>query len=191
MAEAGADAFGLILAPGFRRTLTVEAAARLRLGAPPGLTAVGVFVGQPEDEVAAVAAAVGLDAVQLHGGRPADGLGLRARYRLIRAWDLQGPEPDGADWLVLEPGARHGGGTGQAWDWSRVAAQRPRTPFLLAGGLTPETVAPACAAVRPDGVDVSSGVETDGRKDPAKIARFCEAARRWAHGEHAGNSRGA
>lgn len=182
-AAAGADAFGLILAPGFRRTLTVDEAARLRSVAPPGIEAVGVFVAQPPDEIAAAAQQVGLDAVQLHGVDPS--LPLRHRYRIVRAWDLEGAEPgrDEADWLLLEPGARRGGGTGRAWDWSRAALHRPRLPFALAGGLTPDTVAAACAATAPDGVDVSSGVETDGRKDPQKIARFCQAARRWAHGE--------
>jgi len=172
-AASGADAFGLVLAPGFRRSLTVQEAA---------LLAVGIFVAQPVAEVAATAAAVGLDGLQLHGaGAEAVAHLLRGRYRILRAWDMQEPEPAGGDWLHLEPGARQGGGTGRAWDWSGLALRRPRRPFVLAGGLTPETAAGACAAAEPDGVDVSSGVETDGRKDPEKIARFCQAVRRWQH----------
>ena len=191
VAAAGADAFGLILAPGFRRTLSIDEAGRIRAAAPSGLEAVGVFVGQPPEEIAAVAEHVGLDAVQVHGGAALGG--LRARYRILRAWDMQGQEPDGtdADWLLLEPGARRGGGTGQPWDWGRAALHRPRLPFVLAGGLTPETVAAACAASHPHGVDVSSGVENEGHKDPQKIACFCQAARRWAHGEDADGRRGA
>jgi phosphoribosylanthranilate isomerase len=181
--EAGADAFGMVLANGFRRTLTIAQAARVRAAAPPTLMAVGIFVGQSAAEVAAAAEAVGLDALQLHGAG-ADALydRFRGRYRVLRAWDMQGAEPTKADWLVVEPGAGTGGGTGRAWDWGSIAARRPHLPFFLAGGLTVDTVEAACAAVRPDGVDVSSGVETDGRKDPDKIARFCAAVRRWQHG---------
>ncbi len=188
-AAAGANAFGLILAPGFGRTLTVEEAARLRANAPPGIEAVGIFVAQSPEQIAGVAEKVGLDALQLHGMDTPGA--LRHRYRIVRAWDMEGPQPEDADWLLIEPGARRGGGTGERWEWARVALRRPSLPFALAGGLTPETVAAACTAARPHGVDVSSGVETDGGKDPEKIARFCEAARRWAnaHGEDADGRR--
>lgn len=181
--EAGADAFGMVLAPGFRRTLSAEQAARVRAAAPPSLMAVGIFVGQSADEVAAAAEAVGLDALQLHGDG-ADALydRFRERYRIIRAWDMRGPEPTKADWLHLEPGAAMGGGTGRTWDWGLIADRPPQLPFVLAGGLMVDTVRAACEAARPHGVDVSSGVETDGRKDPDKIARFCAAVRRWQHG---------
>ncbi len=69
------------------------------------------------------------------------------------------------------------GGTGVVADWDRAATLAARAPTLLAGGLTPANVAAAIAAVRPLGVDVSSGVEQGGRKDPAKIGAFLDAAR--------------
>ncbi len=190
---AGADAFGLVLAPGFRRTLTLDGARRIREAAPAGLQAIGIFLGQPAAEIAAAAANLALDGVQVHGDVAEEAVRrLRDRLLVIRAWDLEGPEPGACDFLHLEPGAAAGGGTGRAWDWARAMARRPSRPFILSGGLTPETVAAACAAARPDGVDVSSGVETGGRKDPEKIARFCAEARRWrdaAGGEGRGGGR--
>jgi phosphoribosylanthranilate isomerase len=180
-AAAGADAVGLVLAPGFRRTLGPEAARRVRAAVPPGTLAVGIFVRPAPGEVAAQQAALGLDAVQIHGAAPEPG--LRPSVFVVRAWDPAGgepePGPDEADLLLLEPGAASGGGRGRAWDWGRLAV-RPRRPFAVSGGLTPETVGAVCAALHPDGVDVSSGVETDGRKDPAKMARFCAEAWRGA-----------
>ena len=183
VAAAGADAFGMLLAPGFRRSVDLATARGIRVAAPPGLLAFGLFVGQSAAEVAAIAAEVGLDGLQCHGdGADALYASFRGRYRLIRPWDMAGEEPSsGADWLLLEPGAGTGGGRGVPWDWGAVAARRPAAPFLLAGGLTPETVGSACRAVAPGGVDVSTGVETAGRKDPERIARFCAEARRWEH----------
>jgi phosphoribosylanthranilate isomerase len=72
------------------------------------------------------------------------------------------------------PGAY--GGTGMVADWARAADLARSAPLLLAGGLTPENVVEAISAVQPLGVDVSSGVETDGVKDPAKIEAFLRAA---------------
>jgi phosphoribosylanthranilate isomerase len=186
-AAAGADAVGMVLAPGFRRTVSLEEARRIRAAVPSGVLAVGVFVDQPAEEVEALAAAAGLDAVQLHG-REDDACcrRLRARYVVLKAWDLVGPEPQEADWVLVEPRPGPGGGHGVAWDWGRVRLRRPRLPFLLAGGLDPGNVAEALAAARPHGVDVSSGVETDGAKDPRKMVAFCQAVRRWEDGGGAG-----
>jgi phosphoribosylanthranilate isomerase len=81
---------------------------------------------------------------------------------------------------LLEPQAAGWGGAGQVWDWSvaRSVTDLPsRPPVFLAGGLQPENVAGAIAAVRPDGVDVSSGVETNGVQDSARIAAFVAAAK--------------
>jgi phosphoribosylanthranilate isomerase len=76
-------------------------------------------------------------------------------------------------------GDAHSGGTGVPFDWSLVAGLAAQVPFLvLAGGLGPANVAAAVRAVRPHGVDVASGVEAQpGRKDPAKVRAFVEAAR--------------
>ena len=180
--EAGADAVGMILAPGRRRTLTTADALRVRAAIPSGLLAVGVFLDQPWDEVWELAADLELDAVQLHGHETDDDSArLRERFRVIRAWNLTPPRPAG-DWLLVEPAAGTGGGTGVGWDWSQARGAGGGAPLLLSGGLSPENVAEACRQARPDGVDVSSGVEVAGAKDGARIRRFCAAARAWEVG---------
>ena len=182
-AEAGADAVGINLVPGRRRSLAREAAARVRAAVPGGVLAAGIFLDQPLEEVLAWADALELDAVQLHGREPQEYVDrVRARYRVLRAWNLEPPRP-AADWLLVEPGAGADGGSGEGWDWGRARGQGGGTPLVLAGGLTPENVAAACDRARPDGVDVASGVEVEGNKDPGRIARFCAAVRAWEAGQ--------
>jgi phosphoribosylanthranilate isomerase len=172
--EAGADALGFNLVPGVRRQIPAEVARSLGERAH-GLLRVGIFRGQPPDEVASLAEASGVDAVQVY--EEATALALRGRLRVLLAWDGRGEPPlAAADMVLCDPG---GGGAGAAWDWSRVRG----LPVVLAGGLTPDNVTAALDAAHPLGVDVSSGVETDGDKDPAKIRAFCAKVRGWAlHG---------
>ena len=169
--EAGADALGFNLVPGVRRQVTPESARSLGERAR-GRLRVGVFRGQPADEVVALAEAAGVDAVQVYEEETARS--LRGRFRVLLAWDGVGPPPlAAADLVLCDPG---GGGLGEAWNWSSVRG----LPVVLAGGLTPENVVAALAAAHPLGVDVSSGVETAGSKDPAKIRAFCMKVRGWA-----------
>ena len=202
--ELGADAFGLVFAPS-RRQITPDHARTLVEAArsaliPPlpqgervrgrGPLAIGVFVNEPVEHIATVAATVGLDAVQLSGDespetcatvaeatglpvlralrlRSADDLPLLDEYTLARAiLMLDTPRGDGSY-----------GGTGQAGDWRLAAEAARRWPIILAGGLTPDNLADALAAVAPRGVDVSSGIETNGAKDIEKIAAFLRVAR--------------
>ena len=182
-AASGASAVGMVLAPGHRRTLSVDEAARLRRYVPPGVLTVGVFLDQPLEEVLATVAAVGLDAVQLHGHEAEDyAATVREALPVIRAWNLDPPVPRAADWLLLEPHAGRSGGAGHPWDWSRARGLKAGAPVLLAGGLDPANVVTACEAALPAGVDVSSGVEVDGWKDPSRIRLFCEAVQRWEEG---------
>jgi phosphoribosylanthranilate isomerase len=187
-AAAGADMIGLVFAPSRRQVSPAEGAAvaaALRALGPRRPRVVGLFVNEAPGAIAAVAATVGLDAVQLSGDEPADdaaAIGLP----LLKALRLDGSAREAA-WLERAgpgcmplvdahvPGAY--GGTGVIADWDRAAALAAATPILLAGGLTPANVAAAIVAVRPRGVDVSSGVERDGVKDPAMIEAFIEAAR--------------
>jgi hypothetical protein len=129
---------------------------------------------------------VRLDAVQLHGDESAAYCRAAAdlRVTVIKAVPVSGPldlellRDLRVSAVLLDthrPGLR--GGSGEPFDWRLAVPAARLVRVVLSGGLSPENVAAAIAAVRPYGVDVSSGVETDGRKDPAKIRAFVEAAR--------------
>ena len=188
--EAGADLFGLIFAP-VRRQVTIERAAeivratRAAAGSRPPL-AVGVFVDASVEEIERVVARTGIDLVQLHGDERAGGAERTRACR--RSWRCgcrrAAPLPKrSGSWSRFAAATRPPAGlpdrrlsgrvrtAGAAC--GRIGAGRracaSRWPIMLAGGLTPDNVAEAIAAVRPLAVDVSSGVETDGVKDEAKI----------------------
>lgn len=196
---AGADAVGFVFAPGPRR-VTPREAARIAAALPGGVARVGVFVGAGERQILEAAERAGLTHVQLHGAVP-PGLpaGLRRQgLRVLRVLRLPPASAGAGDPEALEreaarlaadgePGEpvladtahpRLHGGTGRVGDWRLAAALARRLPLVLAGGLTPDNVAEAVRAVRPWGVDVSSGVErAPGVKDPERVARFVAAAR--------------
>ncbi len=179
--EAGPDYAGFILNfPKSHRSLTPERAAALRDRLAPGIRAVGVFVDRPVGEVLAAAETAGLDVIQLHGReddgyiaalRALTGCELWKAFQIRSAADLAAAGESAADAVLLD----NGYGTGEAFDWS-LAADFKR-PFALAGGLTPENIPEAVAAMRPLLVDISSGVETDKIKDRTKILAAVRAAR--------------
>jgi phosphoribosylanthranilate isomerase len=157
---------------------------------PPFVLRVGVFVDATREEIARAVDAAALDVVQLHGDEPPEALAGLPR-RAIKAIRV-GPGFKAADALAYEgraagllldtrlPEGGPPGGTGRTFDWSAVREVRERAAWLvLAGGLDAENVGAAIAAVHPDAVDVSSGVEAaPGRKDPAKVRAFIEAVRK-------------
>ncbi|MEV4162090.1 phosphoribosylanthranilate isomerase [Nonomuraea dietziae] len=176
--EAGADAIGLVMTASPRR-VTPSRAAELAALAPPHVLTVGVFMGEPVEEVRQAAQAAGVGAVQLHGRHPhADFTALKdLGLTLVRAVAADADLRTGAfdeDLLIVDaPRA----GAGEPWDWTAVRG-RPSGNWLLAGGLDPGNVRQAIEAARPWGVDVSSGVEVArGVKDSALIRSFLRAAR--------------
>ncbi len=187
---AGADWLGFVFFPPSPRAISAERAAGLSARAPGGPLRVGLFVRPNPAEIAAVLAALPLDILQIHG--PAEqARAVRARFGkpvwravgIASAADLP-VDADGADALLLDAspprGATRPGGNARPFDWTLLRGWRPPAPWLLAGGLTPETVAAAIAATGASAVDVSSGVERrPGEKDPALIRAFIAAA----HGE--------
>lgn len=179
-ARLGAAAIGLVFyAPSPRAVSIAQAQAVLQV-LPPFVTTVGLFVDAEAGWIEEVLAAVPLDLLQFHGDETPEQC---ARYhrpylkavRMRPAVDLAecARRYHNARALLLDtyqPGLP--GGTGAAFDWSRVPAQLDK-PIVLAGGLTPANVAAAITAVRPYAVDVSGGVESaKGIKDAAKMAAF-------------------
>jgi phosphoribosylanthranilate isomerase len=178
--EAGAWALGFILWPGSKRFVEPAMAAGIARGLRRRAELVGVFVNPTLDEVAHAADVLGLTYVQLHGDegpRLCAAAGQRTGCRVIKALRVR----SGAD--VLDAKRYHtdlhmldSSGNGRTWDWRLAAERRTRTPLVLAGGLTPENVGDAVAAVRPWAVDVASGVESSpGIKDPALVRAFAAA----------------
>ena len=186
-ADAGADFLGFVFASGSPRYVTPGRAAAIAgsvrsAGTPARL--VGVFRNEEPEIVRAVAHYVGLDLVQLHGEEGEDDI-RAAGLPVIKALRVGAPVPRadrtaGADWLLFDTiDPMLAGGTGRTFDWSLLAAVDRARPFFLAGGLTPDNVAAAIAAVRPDAIDVSSGVESaPGVKDHERVRRLMENVKR-------------
>ncbi len=193
-AQAGADFIGLVFYPPVSRYVPPAQARRIAdaihaLGEDrPQL--VGVFVNQTIEAMDTTAEFCGLDLIQLSGDEPWD-LCRALSIPTVKALRVRPGTcvDDVMDELDRELPAHHGlclmesrvegryGGTGHRMDWTIAAAAARRHPFFLSGGLDPENVAGAVAQVRPWGVDVSSGVETDGCKDAEKIEAFIRAVR--------------
>jgi len=184
----GATAVGFVFWPRSPRYVPPQRAAEIINELPGTVTAVGVFVNQPVDEIQRIAAAAGITAIQLHGDEPpayAEALG----WPVWRAVTLQDADATLTAWppstpILLDahdPVRR--GGTGQTIDWHAAARLAAGRRVILAGGLTPDNVQDAVETVRPMGVDVSSGVEqAPGVKDFDKVARFLERARAALNG---------
>ena len=175
------DYIGFVFAHGSRRCLTPESAAGLRKLLLPQIRAVGVFVNEEPEIVAGLLNGGVIDIAQLHGTEDEAYL-RRLRQstdrKLIRAFrirtkeDLLRAEASGADEILLDAGA----GSGMVFDWALL--ERFGRRYFLAGGLTPENAAEAVRRLRPYAVDVSSGIETEGKKDPVKMAAFVNAVRK-------------
>ena len=204
-ATAGADAIGLVFYPPGRRNVTPQTAQGIIAVLPPFVTPVGLFVDADPDTILRTAREIGLRHVQLHGNEPpADVAALAAqRLRPIKAIAVR-PESldeDLAPWRNLaaaHPGALGGiiletastaapGGTGIPNDWDAIRTAQDRgafdglPPIIAAGGLNPDNVADVIRTIRPYAVDVSSGVETNGQKDPNRITAFIGAVHRADH----------
>ena len=189
---AGASYLGVVFAEG-QRTVTSDIAREI-VAAAGGVVVMGVFTDQPVDKILQICDRAGLSGAQLHGSySPASAARLRAVglevWRVVRIaapsdLDLLAEAANESDVVLVEPKVAHvRGGAGLPLDLAVAREARSRLaghPMALAGGLTAETVSEALALVRPEIVDVSSGVERQpGIKDLDKIARFVEAV--FAH----------
>lgn len=193
-ADAGADFIGLVLAPSSRqlcpeRVRHIATTVRQSKASPQ---VVGVFVNLPPREVNRIADYCGLDWVQLSGDEPWEDL-HHIHRPVIRAIGVRSQQDSRDILAAIRSGRQHAGehfiplldchvegrygGSGQSFDWTLATLVSRHFPVIIAGGLSPANVGEAMRIVRPWGVDVSSGVETDGVKDPSKIKRFVDTVR--------------
>lgn len=177
------DMIGFVFAKKSRRAVTPEQAAALKAALNGKIRAVGVFVDAAPERIADLFDAGVIDAAQLHGSESAETVARLRRLTggncpVIQAVamrteaDTARAASSPADLVLLDA---KGGGTGTAFNWE--LAKRVSRPYLLAGGLSPENIGEALETLSPWGVDVSSGIETDGRKDSGKMRDFVEQVR--------------
>ncbi len=187
------DLVGFVFAPS-KRLVSFEEAGRLKALLSPEIAAAGVFVDETVQRVAEAVSRRLIDVVQLHGrednsyiaslrkllrkqaGGDARHVPVIQAFRVETREDLLRADDSEADFLLLDHGS---GGTGKSFDWSLLDGDaRPAKPFFLAGGLGPENAAEAVRRIRPFGIDMSSGVETEGKKDGRKIEAVMRSVRR-------------
>ena len=173
------DYIGFVFAEKSRRAVTRETAARLKARLRDDIRAVGVFTDAPPETVACLLEEGVIDLAQLHGQEDAEYIArLREMtdkpviqaFRIRNGEDVKRAERSSADYILLDAGA----GDGKTFEWT--LAKSAARPYFLAGGLTPEKAAEAAERLRPFALDVSSGIETDGWKDPEKMRAFMLAA---------------
>ena len=181
----GANAIGFVFAPSSRR-ITDTAACKINRMVSGPMARVGVFADEKPKEVIRIAEKVGLTHVQLHGDEPPGicqlirqkGYGVLKAFRVGSKEDLTAPNAYDVDFLVLDafvPGVK--GGTGTRLNLELLDGFKPQTPIIIAGGLDESNVGQVLNHAMPFGVDVSSGVEINGRKSPGLIRRFISAVR--------------
>ena len=173
---------GFVFAPKSRRYVTPEQAAGLKVSLSPDIQAVGVFVNEPPENVARLLRNGVIDLAQLHGAEDDAYLRqLRAltdrpviqAFRVASAADVEHAQRSPADYILLDSGS---GGSGTLLDWGLL--RNVTRPYFLAGGLTPQNAARAIRLLHPYALDVSSGIESNARKDPVKMAAFVRACGR-------------
>jgi phosphoribosylanthranilate isomerase len=185
-AQAGAWAIGLNFWPSSPRRCEPADAVEIGEALKRRVDVAGVFVNATLDEIAATAEQASLTIVQLHGDEGpsfCDEVRRRTGCQIIKAVrvrsgaDIQALGAFHTDYHLLDsfrPGIP--GGTGETFVWELARSHRGHVPVILSGGLTPDNVTDAIAAVHPFAVDVASGVEREPtRKDPEKVAAFAEA----------------
>jgi len=201
-AEAGADAIGLVFVERSPRQVSVEQAKRIVQVLADSVEPIALFVDADINYIRQVASTLTIRTIQLHGHETPD---FAARltplhtiksmpfsvtnfFATVSSWQAKCDNLAGilldTETVDTNDSQLLPGGTGQSFNWADLAALLADralplgVPMILAGGLTPENVGHAIEAVRPDFVDVSSGVESvRGIKDTAKIAAFCQAVR--------------
>lgn len=183
----GAQFVGFVLYPPSPRAVSPEAAGRLAAALPAGVRSVGLFVDPTDGALQSALGPFHPDLIQLHGredparvaqirrsiGRPViKAIAVAAADDILNAR----PYEDVADWILFDAKPAAGslpGGGGRPFDWSLLQTYRGVKPWMLSGGLTADNVGEALSRLKPDALDLSSGVETaPGQKDPRLIRDF-------------------
>lgn len=180
------DYIGFVFAAKSKRRVSPLKATELKSRLDPEIKAVGVFLDDDLDAVAAMMNLGIVDLVQLHGSEDEEYIRkLRTitdkpvikAFIINSAEDVKRAEASTADYILLDGGK----GEGKAFDWSLL--KNIRRPYFLAGGLNPGNAADAVRTLAPFSVDVSTGIETDGKKDEEKMTAFVNAVREGEENE--------
>lgn len=174
------DYAGFVFFARSSRNVSSQTALELRGMIDPAVKTVGVFVDADISLIGSLVRSGTISIAQLHGHEDDDyvarlrgecGVEIWQARKVASRADAEAAERSRSDMILLDGGA----GDGRTFDWSLLGGMS--RPYFLAGGLTPDNAADAVRTLHPHGVDVSSGVESGGVKDAAKIARFVEAVR--------------
>ena len=179
--ELGPDHIGFVFAKKSKRYVTPDQAKELKAMLDPGIKACGVFVNEEIDEVVRLLEEGIIDIAQLHGSEDEayiNELKSKTSAAVIKAFEVRSEEDvfaaesSPADMVLLDSGK----GSGMVFNWQLIAGGISR-PYFLAGGLSCENAEEAVRTLSPYALDVSSGIETDGFKDKAKMEEFLKAVR--------------
>ncbi|WP_163144491.1 phosphoribosylanthranilate isomerase [Bacillus sp. 22-7] len=187
--ESGADALGIVFAES-KRKITPEAAGEIIKELPRDVLKVGVFVNETKENIEEIASISGINVIQLHGDETPEfcssfSLPVIKALSIGSPDDLSKLDEYACEYVLLDsPKGKYRGGNGVSFDWSILNENSMHDKkIILAGGLNPENVGEGIKAANPYMVDVSSGVETEGRKDLEKIKRFIDNAKRMEREE--------
>src|SRR5690625_471693 len=167
--EQQANMIGFVFTPSKRR-ITPNKAAVIANEVPPSVKKVGVFVNESLSNIKFIAKHVGLDMIQLHGDEPVS-FAKEVPYPIIKAFSIDQVDNDTVNqypsdyYLIDSPPSTYRGGTGETFQWERINELKvDKSKLIIAGGLSIDNVEQAIKIASPTGVDVSSGVETNGVK---------------------------
>lgn len=182
VSKVGADFVGFLFAPSKRRIAPVLA-KKLAQRVNSNTKIVGVFVNESVENMIEIATYVGLDYIQLHGNESAT-VAKSLPYPIIKAFNIEEVTPFEitnypCDYYLIDS---PGGGTGETFNWEVLDTLGvDKAKLIVAGGLHPNNVDAAIQTICPAGVDVSSGVETNGVKDQLKISAFMQNSKKVAN----------
>lgn len=195
--QSGARFVGFVFYPPSPRNVSFDIAWNLARAVPTGVRSIGLFVNPEDEELERIVTGIQLDMIQLHGDEtPGRVNEIKERFsmpvikaiRVANKYDLEDIEgyESAADWLLFDAkpaNATLPGGTGQSFDWNILKGREFKKPWMLSGGLDTDNVKEALSILKPNAVDVSSGVESEpGLKDADKIKEFIKAVKTNAKG---------